>query len=123
MTQAKDIMHPAAAIVSVDQAIGDAVATVLGKGGGHVVAVDGDEVAGVLDPAILSQVDMRSPQLSQEMVGNLVSLTFRTCRPDDNTSTIRDVFERSGAGAIVVVEGHGHVEGIIAPSDLPGMVR
>ena len=120
MTQAKEIMRPAAAVVSVDQSVGEAVAKVLADGGGHVVAVDDDQVAGVLDPAILSHIDLGSPELSNEMVGNLVSLTFRTCRPDDSAGEIREVFERSGAAAIVVVEGSGQVKGVIAPSDLPG---
>lgn len=123
MTQAKEIMRPAAAVVSVDQSVGETVAKVLADGGGHVVAVDDDQVAGVLDPAILAQVDLGSPELSGEMVGNLVSLTFRTCRPDDSASTLRDVFERSGAGAIIVVEGSGRVKGVIAPSDLPGQAN
>lgn len=123
MTQAMEIMRPAAAVVSVDQSVGEAVAKVLADGGGHVVAVDDDQVAGVLDPALLSQIDLGAPELSDEMVGNLVSLTFRTCRPDDEADVLRDVFERSGAGAIVVVERGGGVKGVIAPSDIPGAVR
>ena len=122
MTQAKEIMRPAAAVVSVDQPLGEAVAEVLADGGGHVVAVDDDQVAGVLDPALLSQVDLGAPELSSEMVGNLVSLTFRTCRPDDDAEALREVFDRSGAAAIVVVERSGNIKGIIAPSDLPGAV-
>lgn len=120
--QAKEIMRPAAAVVSVDQSIGEAMATGL-TGGGHLVAVDDDQVAGVLDPALFSQVDLAAPELSGEMVGNLVSLTFRTCRPDDEADALREVFERSGAGAIVVVEGSGRIKGIVAPSDLPGATQ
>lgn len=123
MTQAKDIMRPPAAIVPVERSVGDAVVEVLEGGGGHVVAVDDDQVAGVLDPALLSQIDLGAPELSDEMVGNLVSLTFRICRPEDQASALRDVFERSGAGAIVVVRGNGRIDGVIAPSDLPGAVR
>lgn len=123
MTQAKQIMRPAAAVVSVDQSLGEAVAEVLADGGGHVVAVDDDQVAGVLDPALLSQIDLGAPELSDELVGNLVSLTFRTCRPDDDAETLRDVFGRSGAGAIVVVERNGRIKGVISPSDLPGSVQ
>lgn len=123
MTKANEIMHPAAAVISVDKSVGEAVAEVLAGGGGHVVAVDGDQVAGVLDPALLSHVDLGAPELSGEMVGNLVSLTFRTCRPEDDATDLRDVFERSGAGAIVVVGGKGQVQGVVAPSDLPGAVR
>lgn len=122
MMQAKEIMRPAA-VVSVDESIGEAMAKRLTDGGGHVVAVDDDQVAGVLDPAHFSEVDLAAPELSGEMVGNLVSLTFRTCRPDDEADALREVFERSGAGAIVVVEGSGRIKGIVAPSDLPGATR
>jgi len=122
MTQAKDIMRPAAAVVSVEQTVGEAVAEVLHDGGGPVVAVDDDQVAGVIDPALMSQIDMAAPELASEMIGNLVSLTFRTCRPEDEAAALREVFERSGAGAIVVVDSGGRVEGIVAPSDLPGAV-
>jgi CBS-domain-containing membrane protein len=122
MTQAKEIMRPAAAIVSVDQSLGEAVAEVLANGGGHVVAVDDDQVAGVLDPALLSQIDLGAPELSGEMVGNLVSLTFRTCRPDDEAEALREVFDRSGAAAIIVVAGNGGIKGVVSPSDLPGTV-
>lgn len=123
MTLAKDIMRPAGAVVPVDESVGDAVAEVLEHGGGHVVAVDDDQVAGVIDPALLAQLDLAAPQLSREMVGNLVSLTFRTCRPDDDVPALRDAFERSGAAAIVVVGADGGVRGIVASSDLPGAVR
>lgn len=123
MMQAKEIMRPAAAVVSVDQSIGEAMAKGLTDGGGHVVAVDDDQVAGVLDPALFSEVDLAAPELSGEMVGNLVSLTFRICRPDDEADALREVFERSGAGAIVVVEGSGRIKGVVAPSDLPGATR
>ncbi len=92
-------------------------------GGGHVVAIDHDQVAGVIDPALLSQLDLAAPQLSEEMVGNLVSLTFRTCRPEDEVPALRETFERSGAAAIVVVGKDGQVRGIVASSDLPGQVR
>ena len=123
MTQAKDIMRAAGAVVSVDESVGEAVAEVLDNGGGHVVAVDDDQVAGVIDPALLSQLDLAAPELSEEMVGNMVSLTFRTCRPDDDVPALRETFERSGAAAIVVVGTDGGVRGIIASSDLPGAVR
>lgn len=123
MTQAKEIMRPAGAVVSVDESVGEAVSEVLEGGGGHVVAVDHDQVAGVIDPALLSQLDLAAPELSQEMVGNLVSLTFRTCRPDDEVVALRETFERSGAAAIVVVGKDGNVRGIVASSDLPGQVR
>ena len=123
MTQAKEIMRPAAAVVSVDEPLGEAVREVMANGGGHVIAVDDDQVAGVLDPALLSQIDLGAPELSNEMVGNLVSLTFRTCRPDDDADALRETFDRSGAGAIVVVDGSGGIKGIISPSDLPGAVR
>lgn len=123
MTQAKDIMRAAGAVVSVDESVGEAVAEVLDKGGGHVVAMDDDQVAGVIDPALLSQLDLAAPKLSEEMVGNMVSLTFRTCRPEDDVPALRETFERSGAAAIVVVGTDGDVRGIIASSDLPGAVR
>ena len=123
MTQAKDIMRPAAAVVPVDRTVGEAVAEVLEDGGGPVVAVDDDQVAGVLDPALMSQIDTGAPELAGELVGNLVSLTYRTCRPEDDAATLREMFDRSGAGAIVVVDRAGRVEGIVAPSDLPGAVR
>lgn len=123
MTQAKEIMRPAAAVVPVDRTVGEAVAEVLQDGGGPVVAVDDDQVAGVLDPALMAQIDMGSPELRHELIGNLVSLTFRTCRPEDDAAALREVFERSGAGAIVVVDRGGRVKGIVAPSDLPGAVR
>ena len=123
MTQAKDIMRPAGAVVAVEDAVGDAVADVLDAGGGPVVAVDHDQVAGVIDPALLAQLDLAAPGLSNEMVGNLVSLTFRTCRPDDDVPALKETFERSGAAAIVVVGADGGVRGIINSSDLPGAVR
>ena len=123
MTQAREIMRPAAAIVSVDQSVGEAAAEVLADGGGHLVAVDDDQVAGLLDPALLAQVDFGAPELSGEMVGNLVSLTFRTCRPDDDADALREVFDRSGAAAIIVVDRSGAIEGVISPSDLPGAAR
>ncbi len=123
MTQAKDIMRPAGAVVPVDEAVNDAVARVLESGGGPVIAVDDDQVAGVIDPALLAQLDLAAPQMTEEMVGNLVSLTFRTCRPDDDVPALRDAFERSGAAAIVVVGTDGRVRGVVSSSDLPGAVR
>lgn len=123
MTQAKDIMRPAGAVVSVDEAVNDAVARVLHSGGGPVIAVDDDQVAGVIDPALLAQLDLAAPQMTEEMVGNLVSLTFRTCRPEDDVPALRDAFERSGAAAIVVVGADGRVRGVVSSSDLPGAVR
>ena len=123
MTQAKDIMRSAGAVVPVDESVGEAVAEVLEHGGGHVVAVDDDQVAGVIDPALLAQLDLAAPGLADELVGNLVSLTFRTCRPDDGVPALRETFERSGAQAIVVVGADGGVKGVLASSDLPGAVR
>lgn len=123
MTKAMDIMREAGAVVSVEASVGETVAEVLGNGGGHVVAVDDDQVAGVIDPALLSQLDLAAPRLSEEMVGNMVSLTFRTCRPEDEVLALRETFERSGAAAIVVVAKDGAVRGVIASSDLPGAVR
>ena len=123
MTQAKEIMRPAAAVLPVDRTVGEAVAEELEGGGGYVVAMDDDQVAGVVDPALLTQIDLASPELGSELIGNLVSLTFRTCRPEDDARALQEVFERSGAAAIVVVDQDGSIEGIIAPSDLPGAVR
>lgn len=123
MTKAKDIMRPAASVLPVDRTVGEAVAEELHEGGGYVVATDDDQVAGVLDPALLSQIDFGAPELGGELIGNLVSLTFRTCRPEDDARALGEVFERSGAGAIVVVDRDGGIRGVIAPSDLPGAVR
>lgn len=122
MTKAKDIMRPPAAVLPVDRTVAEAVAEELEAGGGQVVAIDDDQVAGVIDPALLSQIDLGSPQLGGELIGNLVSLTFRTCRPDDDAAALREVFDRSGAASIVVVAPDGRIEGVVAPSDLPGAV-
>lgn len=122
MTKAKDIMRPPAAVLPVDRTAAEAIAQELDVGGGQVVAIDDDQVAGVIDPALLSQIDLGSPQLGGELIGNLVSLTFRTCRPDDDAAALREVFDRSGAASIVVVAPDGRIEGVVAPSDLPGAV-
>ena len=123
MTQAKDIMRPAGAVVPVEELVGDALAKLRESGGGPLVALDDDEVAGVVDPYLFGQLEHGKPEFSDEMIGNLISLTFRTCRPDDDVRMLENTFERSGAAFIVVAEPGGKVHGLVSPADLPGMVR
>lgn len=123
MAKTKDIMRPAAGVVGVDRTVGEVMADVQEHGGGYVVAVDGERVVGVIDLAPLSQMGPVASELSGQKLGDLVSLTFRTCGPQDDAAALGAVFERSGAAVVVVVGPGGRVVGVIAPSDLPGAVR
>lgn len=118
MTVARDIMRPAVAIVHVEHTLAEALVRIRDTQWGYLIAVDGDEAVGVLDRRLIDGIDAEDHVSRSEMVGNLMSLAFRTCRLDDGIEDVRRLFERSEAVVVAVTDVDRQVHGLIAPDDI-----
>lgn len=118
MTIARDIMRPVAAVVHVEHTLAEALARVRDSEWGYLIAVDGDEAVGVLDRTLIEGIDAEDVAGRSEMVGNLMSLAFRTCRLHDNVEAVRRLFERTPAVVVAVTDVDRQVHGLIAPDDV-----
>ncbi|SLN62512.1 CBS domain-containing protein [Oceanibacterium hippocampi] len=121
MTMARDIMQPAEAIVHVAHSLREALIRFRESDTDYLVALDGNQVAGVIDRALLVDLDAKTPGISDELIGNLDSLKFRTCRLDDDITVVERLLTFSDAGIVAVVDEDHQIHGLIGPSDLaPG---
>jgi CBS domain-containing protein len=118
LTQAQEIMRDPGLVVSAGRPAAAAVQRLRRERRAHLIAVDGDEVAGVLSFDALLDLEREGQGLGEEMIGNLVSAEFRTCRPTDDIRALRAVLRRSGVAIIVVTEADGKVRGLITADDL-----
>lgn len=106
-------------IVHAHDSVGETLACLRASESRYVVAMDGDEIALLLDGSRLSEILAASPWLGDEMIGNLDSIAFRVCRQDDDCSTVIDLLHRSNVDAAVVARPDGMAQGVIFASDLP----
>ena len=92
-------------VVNGDAIVSDVIGNVKNSGFDYVVAVDEGEIISVIDQHTLDQLaDLR---FGGELVGNVASLKFRTCRPSDGPGIRRLLLEGSGVRALVVCDEIG----------------
>lgn len=116
MTRANQMMQSALVTVNADESIEDVLEVTRNVDCEHVVVLDNGEVAAVLEANLVNGLDLETPGIRDEMIGNLASVKFRTCRPDDDRRAVWDLMEKSDASVIVVTESDGRVLGTISKS-------
>jgi len=115
---ARDVMDPDLLIVPGDRPAGTVLSDM--RRGDHALLVStvDDEIVGFLERDALEQAVTGSPGAEAELVGNLACPHFRTCRPGDTLTLVRDRLAATQAEVIVVVDGAGGLQGLIRADDV-----
>ena len=100
-------------VVDGEARVSDVLGTKEKSGFDYVIAVDDGEIISVIDQVTLDQLaDLR---FGDELMGNIASLKFRTCRPSDGPGIRRLLLGVAGVRALVVCDEVGEPRELVLP--------
>ena len=114
-----ELMTTDVEFIGADATVAEAAATMGDLGVGALPVGSADDLQGILtDRDILFRVVAKGLSNAEALVGDVMTTTLFSCRPEDTVSTALNLMGARNVRRLPVLDGNGRVTGLVTLADL-----